>query len=173
MPARSSAAASASPMPLVLPLSAGRSAFSAATAVAAYRSARQRSARPPAAGVPAGAGSPDMRQCAPRLQESRPAPGPEGHRRRSARCHRTDRRGLYPRPYRQNVNRRRLDWSAEDVLGAGDQDAGAAGFAPHTLVAGAGRAVIVIAGKELAFVDPELAVEQMQLLDAGMGVRRI
>src|SRR5688572_29206330 len=63
--------------------------------------------------------------------------------------------------------------SAKDIFGAGDENAGAAGLAPDALVARARRAVIVIAGEELARVDPEFAVEKMQLFHAGMGVRRI
>src|SRR5579883_2420075 len=64
-------------------------------------------------------------------------------------------------------------YSSQDVPGAGDQDAGAAGFAPHPVVAGPRRATVAIAGNELAFINPELAVEQMQLLGRRMGMRGI
>jgi hypothetical protein len=41
------------------------------------------------------------------------------------------------------------------------------------MVARARLAAVVVPGVELAFVDPELAVEKVQLLDPGVGVRRI
>src|SRR5215216_4346440 len=63
--------------------------------------------------------------------------------------------------------------SAQDIPGAGDQNAGAAGLAPDAFVARAGRPVVVVAGQKLALVDPQLAVEKMQLFDTGMGMRRI
>jgi hypothetical protein len=41
------------------------------------------------------------------------------------------------------------------------------------MFARAGLAAVVIPGVQLALVDPELAIEKVQLLDAGVGVRRI
>src|SRR5690349_1967651 len=63
--------------------------------------------------------------------------------------------------------------SAKRILGAGDEDAGAAGLAPDPIVRGARRAVIIVARHELALVDPQLAVEEMQLFDPGMRMRGI
>ena len=58
--------------------------------------------------------------------------------------------------------------SAKGVPGAGDEHAGAAGLAPHALVARAGaRRGCSRRGKACARRS-KLAVEQMQLLDAGM-----
>src|SRR2546421_1935145 len=58
--------------------------------------------------------------------------------------------------------------SAQNVFGAGDEDAGATGPAPDQLVAGAGLAAVVVAGIELALIDPQLTVEEVQLLHAGV-----
>src|SRR5437764_10037293 len=63
--------------------------------------------------------------------------------------------------------------SAKDVFRAGDEDAGAARLAPDALVARPRRTVIVVAREELLLVDPQLTVEEMQLLDAGMRVSRV
>src|SRR5688500_1674227 len=63
--------------------------------------------------------------------------------------------------------------SAQRVFSTGHEHAGAAGLAPDTLVAGAWDRPVVIPGVELAIVDPQLAGEQVQLLYAGVGVRRI
>ena len=63
--------------------------------------------------------------------------------------------------------------SAKGILGAGDENAGAAGLAPDALVARSRRTVVVVAREELALVDPQLAVEQMQLFDARMRMRRV
>src|SRR6266436_2852346 len=59
-------------------------------------------------------------------------------------------------------------WSAHDVFGAGDEDAGATGLAPDALVDRSRRTVVVVARDELAPVDPQLTVEEMQLFYARM-----
>src|SRR5579862_2767771 len=56
------------------------------------------------------------------------------------------------------------------VVGVGDEKAGAACLAPHPLVGRPGRGVVVIARKELALVDPQLAVEKVQFLDTRMSM---
>src|SRR5438105_12728337 len=61
----------------------------------------------------------------------------------------------------------------KDIFGAGDEDAGATRLAPDALVALSRRTVIVIAGHELLLVDPQLAVEEMQLFNARMRMRRV
>src|SRR4051794_13695686 len=105
-----------------------------------------------------------------------------------ARPFRSRGRGNARLAYPQNVNRDLMDWSgsggrrknagrarplrarhapkasqwgasAKGIAGAGDEDAGAAGLAEHALIAGSRRAVVVVAGHELAPVDPELAIE--------------
>src|ERR1700738_4067105 len=53
--------------------------------------------------------------------------------------------------------------SAKGIFGAGDEDAGAARLAPDALVARSRRTVVVVARDELALVDPQLTVEEMQL----------
>src|SRR5438874_7290980 len=64
------------------------------------------------------------------------------------------------------------DASMKDIFGAGDEDAGAARLAPDALVACSRRTVIVIAGHELLLVDPQFTIEEMQLFDASVGMRR-
>src|SRR5262252_8598264 len=54
-----------------------------------------------------------------------------------------------------------------------DEQAGAAGFAPYALVAGTRLGPVVVAGLELAVVDPEVTIEEMQLLEPCVDVRRI
>src|SRR2546421_9918191 len=58
--------------------------------------------------------------------------------------------------------------SAQNVFGAGDEKTGAARLAPDALVARSRRTVVVVARKELALVDPQLTVEEMQLFHARM-----
>src|SRR4029078_13745511 len=53
------------------------------------------------------------------------------------------------------------------------QDARAALLAPHATVAGAGLAAVVVARIEFPIVDPQFAIEQVQLFDAGVDVRRV
>src|SRR6476646_629968 len=53
--------------------------------------------------------------------------------------------------------------SAKGILGAGDENTGAAGLAPVALVGRSRRAVIVVTGEELARVEPQFAMEEMQL----------
>ena len=69
--------------------------------------------------------------------------------------------------------RTRARASAKGIVDTGDKNAGAACLAPDALVAGSRRTVSVIARQELALVDPQLAVEEMQFFDTGMGMRRI
>src|SRR5438105_9707511 len=64
-------------------------------------------------------------------------------------------------------------WGLQNIFGAGDEDAGAARLAPDAVVARSRRTVVVVARKELALVDPQLAIEEMQLFDARMRMRRI
>jgi len=61
----------------------------------------------------------------------------------------------------------------KNIVGTGDENAGAAGLAPDALVACARWSVVVIAREELAFVDPQLTVEEMQLFYAGMSMGRV
>src|SRR5438128_12274080 len=61
----------------------------------------------------------------------------------------------------------------EGISGAGDEHAGAARLAPDALVERSRRTIVVVARHELTSVDPQLAVEQMQLFHAGMGMRGI
>src|ERR1700751_5069203 len=63
--------------------------------------------------------------------------------------------------------------SAQNVFSAGDEDAGAACLTPDTLVAVSRRPVIVVPREQLAIVDPQLSVEEMQLFCAGMVMRRV
>ena len=63
--------------------------------------------------------------------------------------------------------------SAKDIVDTGDENAGAASLAPDALVARARRTVVVVARIELALVDPQLAVEEMELFYAGMNMRRV
>ena len=63
--------------------------------------------------------------------------------------------------------------SAKGISGAGDEDAGAAGLGPDALVARSGRTVVVVAWEELALVDPQLTVEEMQLFYARMSMCRV
>src|SRR6185295_9608798 len=64
-------------------------------------------------------------------------------------------------------------WSNQNVLGTGDENAGATGLAPDALVASARCTVVVVAREELAFVDPQLTVEEMQLFYACMSMRGV
>src|SRR5512132_3705680 len=61
--------------------------------------------------------------------------------------------------------------SAKGIFGAGDENAGAAGLAPDALVVRSRRTVVVVARNELAPIDKQLAVEQMQLFYARMSMR--
>ena len=56
-------------------------------------------------------------------------------------------------------------------MSTGDENAGAAGLAPHSLVARASLCPVVVSGVEFPVVDPQLAVEEMQLFDTGMRMR--
>jgi hypothetical protein len=61
--------------------------------------------------------------------------------------------------------------SGKGIFEAGDQNAGAASLTPDTFIARARRSLIVVAGEELALVDPQLPVEEMQLFGASMRMR--
>src|SRR6185503_20812296 len=63
--------------------------------------------------------------------------------------------------------------SAKNIFGTGDENAGAAGLAPDALVAGARCTVVVVAREELAFVDPQLTIQEMQFFYAGMSMRGV
>jgi hypothetical protein len=54
----------------------------------------------------------------------------------------------------------------QDVLSTRNENASAARLAPNALVARPGRTVVVVAGKELALIDPQLTAEEMQLFYA-------
>ena len=60
---------------------------------------------------------------------------------------------------------------AKAISGARDENAGASGLAPNAVITGSGGTVVVVAGHELAIVDPQLTGEKMQLFDAGMSMR--
>src|ERR1044072_4343476 len=61
----------------------------------------------------------------------------------------------------------------QNVLSTGDENTSAAGLAPDVLVACAGRAVVVVAGEELALVDPQLTVKEMQFFYSCVSMRWI
>src|SRR6185436_4082631 len=63
--------------------------------------------------------------------------------------------------------------STKGIFGAGDENAGAAGLAPDALVEGSRRAIVVVARNELAPVDKQLAVKEMQLFYARMSMRGV
>src|SRR5690348_2308844 len=63
--------------------------------------------------------------------------------------------------------------SAERVARRGDQNAGAAGLAPHSGIYRTRLGAVVISGQKLALADPELTIEQVQLLDSSVPVRGI
>src|SRR5262245_44853780 len=56
--------------------------------------------------------------------------------------------------------------SAKGIFGAGDENTGAACLTPDALVARRRRTVVVVARDELALVDPQFTVEEMQLFYA-------
>ncbi len=62
---------------------------------------------------------------------------------------------------------------ALDVVDTCDKHARAASFAPDAVVASAGRCVVVVAREELALIDPQLPLEEMQFFHAGMGMSRV
>src|SRR5258706_9992325 len=70
------------------------------------------------------------------------------------------------------------DWSSDVCSSdlAGDENTGAAGLAPDPLVGRSRRTIVVVARQELARVDPQFAVEEMQFFYARMrmwGVTRV
>src|SRR4029077_7897297 len=64
-------------------------------------------------------------------------------------------------------------WSAQNVLGAGNENTGAACLTPDALVACSRRTIVVVARDELALVDPQFTVEEMQLFYARMRMRGV
>jgi len=62
---------------------------------------------------------------------------------------------------------------AKNVIRSGKENAGTAGLAPHVLVASAHLGPVVVSRIELPSVDEQLAVEEIQFLDSGVGVRRV
>jgi hypothetical protein len=67
----------------------------------------------------------------------------------------------------------RLNWPGSLPGSPHDSNNFAAGLTPDALVARSRRTVVVFAREELARVDPQLTVEEMQLFDTRMGVRRV
>ena len=63
--------------------------------------------------------------------------------------------------------------SAKSIFGAGDENAAAACLSPDALVARRRRTVVVVARDELALVDPQFTVEEMQLFYARMRMRGV
>src|SRR6516164_7807188 len=63
--------------------------------------------------------------------------------------------------------------SAKSVFGAGDENTGAACLTPDALVARSRRTVVVVARDQLALVDPQFTVKEMQLFDARMRMRGV
>src|SRR4029450_2977387 len=63
--------------------------------------------------------------------------------------------------------------SVKDVSGRGEENARTAGLAPDTLIDGVGLPPVVVPRIELLVVDHQLAVQQIQLFDTGMTMRRI
>jgi len=59
------------------------------------------------------------------------------------------------------------------ILGAGDENAGAACLAPDALINCSRRTVIVVPWEKLALVDPQLTVKQMQLFYTRMSMRGV
>src|SRR5205085_12046130 len=59
----------------------------------------------------------------------------------------------------------------EDIFGAGHEHTGAASFAPDALVACVRRTIVVVSREELALVNPQFTVEEMQLFFARMRMR--
>ena len=59
------------------------------------------------------------------------------------------------------------------IFGTGNEKASAAGLAPDALVARTGRPVVVVAGDEIALVDPQFTIKEMQLFYARMSMRRV
>ena len=62
---------------------------------------------------------------------------------------------------------------AKDIFDTGNEEASAARLAPDVLVACTRRTVVVVAREELALVDPQLTVQEMQFFYACMSVRRV
>ena len=63
--------------------------------------------------------------------------------------------------------------SAKGIFGAGDENTGAACLTPDALVARSRRTIVVVARDELALVDPQFTVEEMQLFYARMRMRGV
>jgi hypothetical protein len=59
------------------------------------------------------------------------------------------------------------------VSGGGEENARAPGLAPDTLIGAASLRPVVVTWIELLLVDPQFSVQEIQLLDSPMAVRRI
>jgi len=75
--------------------------------------------------------------------------------------------------YGPSKDRRRIQQLQERVPGARYEDAGTPGLAPYPLIRRAGLGAVIVPGKKLSLVDPQLPVEKVQLLHASVRVRRI
>ena len=85
----------------------------------------------------------------------------------------------------EHLSRRRPRWpawkrgrttakqSAKDVSRGGKENARTAGLAPDTLIRGAGVRPVIVPRIEFLIVDNQLAVQQIQLFDSVMTMRRI
>src|SRR4030095_3927043 len=87
--------------------------------------------------------------------------------------------GLQPTPapfFRTRTEARPYDreaHSAKNVSGRGEQNARTAGLAPDTLIGGARLRPVVVPRIEFLVVDRQLTMQQIQLFDSGMTMRRI
>src|SRR5260370_39769635 len=59
------------------------------------------------------------------------------------------------------------------VFGRREENAGAAGLSPDTMINAVGLGPVVVAWVQLLVADHQLAVKQMQLFNSGMAVTRI
>src|SRR5713101_7965312 len=72
-----------------------------------------------------------------------------------------------------NCGRRRPKKSQKYVLGRREENAGAAGLSPDTMINAVELGPVVVAWVQLLVADHQLAVKQMQLFNSGMAVTRI
>src|SRR5260370_10544960 len=63
--------------------------------------------------------------------------------------------------------------SKNDVFGRREENAGAAGLRPDTMINAVGLGPVVVAWVKLLVVNHQLAVKKMQFFNSGMAVRRI
>jgi hypothetical protein len=62
---------------------------------------------------------------------------------------------------------------SKNVLSAGDENARTPGLAPHSLVAGRSFGPVIVPWVQFALVDPELSLEEKQLLQPRVRVSGI